>query len=91
MQTGQEYTRRLTDLVGDHGALLQLEIKRRTDQLLRHLKQLRSPRRRAIACLYQHHGGEHRRAVVRRPGNTSSEGAGDGAWLCPRRAFQPDA
>jgi hypothetical protein len=25
------------------------------------------------------------------PGNISSEGAGDGAWLCPRRAFQPDA
>ena len=27
VQTGQEHTRRLTDLVGDHGALLQLEIK----------------------------------------------------------------
>src|SRR6476659_1813413 len=40
MQTGQEYTRRHTDLVGNHGALLQLEIKRRTDQLLRHLEQL---------------------------------------------------
>ena len=25
------------------------------------------------------------------PGNTSSEGAGDGAWLRPRRTFQPHA
>ena len=40
MQTSQENTRRLTDLIGDHGALLQLEIKRSTDQLLRHLEQL---------------------------------------------------
>ena len=25
------------------------------------------------------------------PGNKSLEGAGDGAWLCPRRTFQPHA
>ena len=33
-------TQRHSDLVGDHGTLLQLKIKRSTDQLLRHLEQL---------------------------------------------------
>ena len=40
MQTGEKYTRRFADPVGDHIALLQLELERGTDELLRDLEQL---------------------------------------------------
>jgi hypothetical protein len=39
VQAGEEYTRRLTDSVGDDRALLQLKIECSADQLLRHLEQ----------------------------------------------------
>ena len=40
IQAGQKYTGRFANLVGDHRALLQLEIERSADELLRHLEQL---------------------------------------------------
>src|ERR1700735_4117363 len=40
MQTGQKYTGRFTDAVGDHRALLKLKLKRSADKLLWHLEQL---------------------------------------------------
>jgi len=40
MQAGQKDTRRFANPVGDHRALLQLEIERSADELLRNLKQL---------------------------------------------------
>ena len=40
MQAGQKHTRRFANPVGDHRALLQLEIERSADELLRDLEQL---------------------------------------------------
>ena len=40
VKTGQKYTRCFAHPVGNHGALLQLELKRSPDQLLRDLKEL---------------------------------------------------
>ena len=39
----------------------------------------------------QRSGACRSQGISLRDSQTSSEGAGDGAWLCPRRAFQPDA
>ena len=39
MKTGQTYTRRFANPVGDHRALMQLQIERSTDELLRNLEQ----------------------------------------------------
>ena len=39
-RAGQKYTRRFANPVGDHRALLQLEIERSADELLRNLEQL---------------------------------------------------
>jgi hypothetical protein len=40
MQSGQKYTRCFANTVGDHRALLQLEIERSADEFLRDLEQL---------------------------------------------------
>jgi hypothetical protein len=40
MQAGQKYARRFAYPVGDHRALLKLEIERSADELLRNLEQL---------------------------------------------------
>ena len=40
IQASQKYTGRLANLVGDHRALLQFEIERSANELLRHLEQL---------------------------------------------------
>jgi hypothetical protein len=45
MQTRQKYARRFANPVGDHRALLQLQIKRRADERLRDLQQRLSQRR----------------------------------------------
>jgi hypothetical protein len=48
MQTGQKYTGRFANPVGDHRALLQLEIERSADELLRDLEQLLGKRHQLI-------------------------------------------
>jgi hypothetical protein len=40
MQAGQKHTRRFANPVGDHRALLQLQIERSANELLRNLEQL---------------------------------------------------
>ena len=62
MQTGQKYARRFANPVGDHRALLQLELERSPDQLLRHLEQLFGQRhqlvRRQTAMAFVHRLGQ---------------------------------
>ena len=62
VQAGKEYTGCLANPVGDHCALLQLEIERGADQLLRHLEQLLGQRdqlfRRQAAMAFVHGLGQ---------------------------------
>ena len=44
VRRGQKYARRFAYAVGDHRALLELEIERSADELLRNLEQLFSKR-----------------------------------------------